>query len=107
MCRNLIQGQVPPLQTASPISHGQLSSWTRRNPLLSARLPWSPWAWVLTCALWVTACPGAIDRAVPAEQACGVITFPALVDNGAGENQAIAEHDAGIAWSPGVPTGDH
>lgn len=71
------------------------------------RLPWSPWAWVLTCALWVTACPGAIDRAVPAEQACSVITFPALIDDGAGENQAVAEHDSGVAWSPGVATGDH
>ena len=64
-------------------------------------------AWGLTYALWVTACPGAIDRAVSAEQARGVVAFPALVDDGAGEAQAVTERDSGIAWSPGVPTRDH
>lgn len=64
-------------------------------------------AWALTYALRVTACPGAVDRAVSAEQARGVVAFPALVDDGAGEAQAVTERDSGVAWSPGVPTRDH
>lgn len=100
-----IQGQVPLLQPALTVSH-------RGSLVGEARLPWPPAAMALrdcslTYALRVTACPGAIDRAVPAEQACGVVAFPTFVDDGAGENQAITEHDSGIAWSPRVPTGDH
>ena len=64
-------------------------------------------AWDLTYALWVTACPGSIDRAVSAEQARGVVAFPAFIDDGAGEAQAITEHDSGIAWSTRVPARDH
>jgi hypothetical protein len=78
-----------------------------RLNFLSHHLPQCPEGLALTCALWVIACPGAIDRAVSAEQACGVVAFPTLVDNGVGENQAIAEHNLGIAWSPRVPTRDH
>ena len=51
--------------------------------------------------------PGAIDRAVSAEQARGVVAFPAFIDDGAGEAQAITEHDSGIAWSTRVPARDH
>lgn len=67
----------------------------------------SPEPWALTCALRVAACPGAVDRAVPAEQARGVVALPALIDHGAGEAQAVAEQDSGVARSPGVPTRDH
>jgi len=71
---------------------------------LSYHLQSPGWGLALTCALRVTACPGAIDRAVSAEQACGVVAFTTLIDNGAGEHQAVAEHHSGIAWSSGVAT---
>ena len=71
---------------------------------LSCHLQPSPGGLALTCALGVTACPGAVDRAVSAEQARGVVAFATLIDNGAGEHQAIAEHHSGVAWSSGVPT---
>lgn len=104
----LIQGQVPPLHPAFPISNRQPHSLTWRNSVTSATISHGTQrAWVLTYALWVTACPGAIDRAVPAEQSCGVVAFPTFVDDRAGENQAITEHDSGIAWSSRVPARDH
>lgn len=96
----LIQDQVPQHQPVFPISGRQPSLWRGGAPL-----PWSPEG--LTCALRIIACPGAVDRAVPAKQACGIVAFPTLIDDGAGENQAVAEQDSGIAWSPRIPTRDH
>lgn len=70
---------------------------------LSYHIQQSPGGLALTCALRVTACPGAVDRAVSAEQARGIVAFTTLIDNGTGEHQAIAEHHLGVAWSSGVP----
>lgn len=61
----------------------------------------------LTYALGVAACPGAVDGAVAAEQARGVVALAALVHHGAGEAQAVAEHHPGVAGGPRVSTGDH
>lgn len=99
-------GSSPTMSASLPSLLQTAFFFGREKPdCLGHHLPRSPE--VLTYALRVAACPGAIDRAVPAEQACGVVPFPTLIDDGAGENQAIAEHDSGIAWSPGVPTRDH
>lgn len=69
---------------------------------LSCHLQQSPGGLTLTHALRVTACPGAIDRAVSAEQACCVVAFATLIDNGTGEHQTVTEHHLGVAWSSGV-----
>lgn len=74
---------------------------------LSYHLPQSPGSLALTCALGVAAGPGAVDGAVSAEQACGIVAFATLVDNGTGEHQTVAEHHSRIAWSSRVPTRDH
>lgn len=108
ICMSLTQGRVPPRWPALLIAPGQPPSLAGRNLTASdTTYHRAPGTRLLTYALGLTARPGAIDRAVPAEQASGVVPFPTLVDDGAGENQAVTEHDSGIAWSPGVPTRDH
>lgn len=62
---------------------------------------------MLTSALGAGPSPGAVDGAVPAQHPRGIKPLPALVDDGAGEHQAVVEDHPGIAGRPGVPTGDH
>lgn len=103
----LIQAQVPSTPASSPRLLWTAFFDNRGHPAWGTIYHGAQQAWGLTCALRVTACPGAIHRAMSAEQAGGVVAFPTLVDNGAGENQAITEQNSGVAWSPGVATRDY
>lgn len=62
---------------------------------------------MLTSALGAAPSPGAVDGAVPAQHPSGVIPLPALVDDGAGEHQAIVEDHPGVAGRSRIPAGNH
>lgn len=58
-----------------------------------------------TCTLWSGPGPRPVHGAVPAQHPCGVVAFPALVDNGAGEDQAVVKYNLRVAGGPRVSTG--